>query len=39
MSALVCRIDPHPAKPAVPLGGKYCLIDTPISNCLNSGIL
>jgi glucose-1-phosphate adenylyltransferase len=27
------------AKPAVPLGGKYRLIDIPISNCINSGIL
>jgi glucose-1-phosphate adenylyltransferase len=27
------------AKPAVPLGGKYRLIDIPISNCLNSGIV
>jgi len=26
------------AKPAVPLGGHYRLIDIPISNCLNSGI-
>ncbi len=26
------------AKPSVPLGGKYRLIDIPISNCLNSGI-
>jgi glucose-1-phosphate adenylyltransferase len=26
------------AKPAVPLGGKYRLIDIPISNCLNSEI-
>ena len=26
------------AKPAVPFGGKYRLIDMPISNCLNSGI-
>lgn len=26
------------AKPAVPLGGKYRLIDIPISNCLNSGL-
>ncbi|MDD5198538.1 MAG: glucose-1-phosphate adenylyltransferase [Terrimicrobiaceae bacterium] len=26
------------AKPAVPLGGKYRLVDIPISNCLNSGI-
>jgi glucose-1-phosphate adenylyltransferase len=26
------------AKPAVPLGGKYRLVDVPISNCLNSGL-
>jgi glucose-1-phosphate adenylyltransferase len=26
------------AKPAVPLAGKYRLIDVPISNCINSGI-
>lgn len=26
------------AKPAVPLGGKYRLVDIPISNCLSSGI-
>ncbi len=26
------------AKPAVPLGGKYRLIDIPISNCINSDI-
>jgi glucose-1-phosphate adenylyltransferase len=26
------------AKPAVPIGGQYRLIDIPISNCLNSGI-
>jgi len=26
------------AKPAVPLAGKYRLIDIPISNCINSGI-
>ena len=26
------------AKPAVPLGAKYRLIDIPISNCINSGI-
>src|SRR5450432_3639949 len=25
------------SKPAVPLGGKYRLVDIPISNCLNSG--
>jgi len=26
------------AKPAVPLAGKYRLVDIPISNCLNSGL-
>ena len=26
------------AKPAVPIAGKYRLIDVPISNCINSGI-
>ena len=26
------------AKPAVPIGGMYRLIDVPISNCLNSGV-
>jgi len=26
------------AKPAVPIGGKYRLIDIPVSNCINSGI-
>src|SRR6201981_3890305 len=25
------------SKPAVPLGGKYRIVDIPISNCLNSG--
>ncbi len=28
----------HRAKPAVPLAGKYRLIDVPISNCINSNI-
>ncbi len=27
------------AKPAVPLGGKYRLVDVPISNCINSGLV
>lgn len=27
------------SKPAVPLGGKYRLIDVPVSNCINSNIL
>jgi glucose-1-phosphate adenylyltransferase len=26
------------SEPAVPIGGKYRLIDIPVSNCLNSGI-
>ena len=26
------------AKPAVPVGGKYRIVDIPISNCLNSGL-
>ena len=26
------------SKPAVPLGGKYRIVDIPISNCLNSGL-
>ena len=28
----------HRSKPAVPIAGKYRLVDIPISNCLNSGI-
>ncbi len=28
----------HRSKPAVPLAGKYRLIDVPISNCINSGV-
>ena len=26
------------AKPAVPFGGKYRLVDIPISNCINSSL-
>ena len=26
------------AKPAVPFGGKYRIIDFPLSNCVHSGI-
>lgn len=35
------RLDPltrDRAKPAVPLAGKYRLIDIPVSNCINSGL-
>ncbi len=28
----------HRAKPAVPFGGKFRIIDFPLSNCINSGI-
>ena len=28
----------HRSKPAVPVGGKYRLIDIPISNCINSNV-
>jgi glucose-1-phosphate adenylyltransferase len=28
----------HVAKPAVPFGGKYRIIDFPLSNCSNSGV-
>jgi len=28
----------HRSKPAVPIGGKFRLIDIPVSNCVNNGI-
>jgi glucose-1-phosphate adenylyltransferase len=28
----------HRSKPAVPVGGKYRLVDIPISNCINSNV-
>lgn len=36
-SRLLCLTE-HTAKPAVPFGGKYRIIDFPLSNCVNSGI-
>ena len=35
------RLDPLTrtrSKPAVPIGGRYRLIDVPISNCLHAGL-
>lgn len=32
------RLTKEVAKPAVPFGGKYRIIDFPLSNCVNSGI-
>jgi len=32
------HVNKRQSKPAVPLGGKYRLIDIPISNCINSNI-
>jgi len=32
------RLTKERAKPAVPLAGKYRLVDIPISNCINSGL-
>jgi glucose-1-phosphate adenylyltransferase len=29
----------HRSEPAVPIAGKYRLIDVPISNCINSGLM
>jgi glucose-1-phosphate adenylyltransferase len=28
----------HRSKPAVPMAGKYCIVDIPLSNCINSDI-
>ncbi len=32
------KLTNHIAKPAVPFGGKYRIIDYALSNCTNSGI-
>ncbi len=34
----LCLLTERNAKPAVPFGGKYRIIDFPLSNCINSGI-
>ena len=34
----LCELTTHTAKPAVSFGGKYKIIDFPLSNCINSGI-
>ena len=34
----LCELTEWRAKPAVPFGGKFRLIDFPLSNCVNSGI-
>ena len=34
----LCVLTKNVAKPAVPFGGKYRIIDFPLSNCINSGI-
>jgi len=35
----LCLLSERRAKPAVPFGGKYRIIDFTVSNCVNSGIL
>ena len=34
----LCDLTDHTAKPAVSFGGKYRIVDFPLSNCINSGI-
>jgi len=35
----LCPLTRDRSKPAVPLGGKYRLVDVPISNCINSDVI
>src|SRR5947207_7517272 len=35
---LLYPLTKHRSEPAVPVAGKYRLIDIPVSNCLNSGL-
>src|SRR5258708_11033922 len=35
----VCPLSRDRSKPAVPLGGKYRLVDVPISKCINSDVI
>jgi len=38
LGSRLCLLSERRAKPAVPFGGKYRIIDFTISNCVNSGI-
>jgi glucose-1-phosphate adenylyltransferase len=38
MGSRLCLLSERRAKPAVPFGGKYRIIDFTVSNCVNSGI-
>lgn len=38
MGSRLCLLSERRAKPAVPFGGKYRIIDFTVSNCVNSGV-
>ena len=38
LGSRLCLLSERRAKPAVPFGGKYRIIDFTLSNCVNSGI-
>jgi glucose-1-phosphate adenylyltransferase len=38
IGARLCLLSEKRAKPAVPFGGKYRIIDFALSNCVNSGV-